>query len=536
MTVKIPTKINVAILLKSQNLSKTRFKSMRDKIYYFLSLLTRTNDNTEFLLESDGFKKICSKIQKKIHGNSDYYLVLKILESGDTPIIEKNMKWKNSNEDTDGYCQGFRISKVFDTGSTKTVRINKALSSKIIENSKSEIDKAYRFLTDQFKKHRITLDPLVYDYLIDYYKKIKTLTKENKYQNIVLKNHIGKWLDYIDRINKNDLWCRVCKDNYRLNSTLTSIPKEIRRFILINEKPLEMIDIKSSQPYILSSIIKTRFFLDKEKGYNISTIHNKIYKKIKSIIIKTNKNYKNNTIVSNKSPYKQSITRTSLYMWCEFLTKKEAQSLIEYGLYEFKNDFYTDIINKNISNFQDESIQNRIELREKLKSVMMLILFDDNFKNRNNNVYIKLFKNIYPGICAWIERLHRIIGKREFSYLMQRTESYLMLNNVCREFNQRNIDAPIFTIHDALYTTKEYIQELTDITNDVLFDITGKIPGIKHSCEIITSCPEKNVIEARWKKIKVINSKKRFEKISNSILENNLLLAEEFLKMHKIDK
>ena len=56
MKVAIPANIDVVKLLKEQNLSKTRMKSMRDKIHYFLSLLTRTNDNVKFLLDSQKFR------------------------------------------------------------------------------------------------------------------------------------------------------------------------------------------------------------------------------------------------------------------------------------------------------------------------------------------------------------------------------------------------------------------------------------------------------------------------------------------------
>jgi len=89
MKVAIPASIDVVKLLKERGLSKTRIKSMRDKIYYFLSLLTRNNDNVKFLLDSQKYRKICSCIQKKIHGNTEFYQILSILESHEDPIIEK---------------------------------------------------------------------------------------------------------------------------------------------------------------------------------------------------------------------------------------------------------------------------------------------------------------------------------------------------------------------------------------------------------------------------------------------------------------
>ena len=90
--------------------------------------------------------------------------------------------------------------------------------------------------------------------------------------------------------------------------------------------------------------------------------------------------------------------------------------------------------------------------------------------------------------------------------------------------------APIFTIHDGLYTTKEYIDELTSIANTILTNLIGSTPGIKHTYETITTDPETDVIMERWKKIKVVDSKKMFSKIEHTILDNNIKMAEEFLK------
>lgn len=539
MKVKIPASIDVAKLLKDQGLSKTRMKSMRDKIQYFLSLITRTNDNVMFLFDDgNSHKKICSCIQKKLLGNVDYYYIIKLLTDKENPIISRNKKWKSKNkkksedqiEEQNGFCQGFKITSKFDTGNIKIVRINKNLSNRIIENSKSEISKSYKFLTNQFNTHEITIDKRSYEYIKNYYLELKKLSNNNQHTDILIKNFVGRWLHYIKRLENKDLWCRVSKENHRLNSTFTSMPKELRNFILINGKPLEMIDIKSSQPYILSSILKTRFFLENKIGYNLRSIHNDIYKTIKLASDESSIFYKNNPIITDNSPYKIESTRSSLYMWCEFLSENQAQSVAEYGLYEFKTDFYQDIIDKNIADFDDDLLKNKNELRDKLKHVMMLILFDDNYQNRNNNFFIKLFKKVYPGVNALIEKIHRNIGKKEFAYIMQRTESYLMLNNVSRKFNEKFQQAPIFTIHDALYTSHEYINDLNEIAANTLEEITGKTPGIKQTSSDLSVIPDAPAVEKRWAKMKNINTKLKYEKIEHTILINNIILAEEFLK------
>jgi len=530
MNVTIPKKINVENLIKDKDWSKTRKKNMRDKIYYFLSLLTRTNDNVLFLFD-DGksHKKICSCIQKKIHGNVDYYIITEILTDKANPIIVKNKKWKKSSK-LDGYCQGFKLETKYDTGETRTVRINKNLSNRIIENSKSDISKSYKFLTNQFNIHKITIDKRSEEYIRNYYLELKKISNNNEYTDKVIKNFVGRWLHYIRKIDNKEIWFRVSKENHRLNSTFTCMPKELRNFLLINGNPLEMIDIKSSQPYILSSIIKTRFFLENKNGYNLSTIHNKVHQQIILSSEESINFYINNHLITDNSPYKIVNTRSSSYMWCEFLNENEAQSVAEYGLYEFKKDFYQDIIDKNIADFDDDLLKNKDELRDKLKHVMMLILFDNNYQNRNNNFFINLFKKVYPGINKLIEKIHRNIGKNEFAYIMQRTESYLLLNNVSRKFNEKFQEAPIFTIHDALYTSHEYINDLNEIAANTLEEITRKMPGIKQTSSDLSVIPDASAVEKRWAKMKNINTKLKYEKIKHTILENNIVLAEQFIK------
>jgi hypothetical protein len=461
--------------------------------------------------------------------------MVKILEQSDEPIIEKNKSWQASENNRYGQCQGYRINEKYNTQKLKNVRISKRLSDKIIKNSKSDIAKSYQFLTDEFKINKITIESKVYDFIKNYYYLLKSHVKNNKYQNIMLDNQIGKMIDYVQKINNKDIWCKVSKENHRLNSTFTSIPKELRQFILINGEKMEMLDLKTSQPYILSTIIKTRFFFETKEGYNLKTICPIEYDKIIKSIDDSIKIYSNNPMVCNESPYKQSLTRTCLFMWCEFLSQKEAENLAEYGLQSFENDFYMDMAEMFILENDQEIKIDRHELREKIKGVMMLILFDDNIKNRNNNEIIQIFKKVYPGVNTWIEMMHRMLDKKGFAYLLQRSESFLMLNNVCRVFKNQFKSAPIFTVHDALFTTKDYMTNLVKITEETLFQLTGKKPGLKHCVEPISVIPCEKTIETRWKKIKPVKTKKRFEKIQHTILEQNLYLAEEFKKTILID-
>jgi hypothetical protein len=216
-------------------------------------------------------------------------------------------------------------------------------------------------------------------------------------------------------------------------------------------------------------------------------------------------------------------------MWGEFLNKPELLSLIDYIKFDFSKDFYQSMIN-NLKP-EDYGFTDLADLREAVKNNIMLILFDDNYRNRNNNQYFQIFRKKYPGINSWIERVHSRIGRKEFAYILQRTESYLMLNSVSRRFMTDNPNAPLLTVHDALYTIPGYINKLAETTRSVLFEITGVNSGLKLTAQNLEATTDQKTVDLRWKKIQKINSKKNFENASSSIFESNIKMAEAFLGM-----
>lgn len=159
-------------------------------------------------------------------------------------------------------------------------------------------------------------------------------------------------------------------------------------------------------------------------------------------------------------------------MWGQFFEKKDIESIIRYQQSPFNQDFYSSLIKTY------QTITGRVEnyypeQRQKLKDTMMFILFDSNRKHKNNNENIKMFQMVFPGVEKWIGSMHKLIGKGRFAYLLQRTESYLVLDVVCREFHEKYPSQPVFTIHDAIYTYEEYLPGLQSLLLECFNDITG---------------------------------------------------------------
>ena len=140
-----------------------------------------------------------------------------------------------------------------------------------------------------------------------------------------------------------------------------------------------------------------------------------------------------------------------------------------------------------------------------------------------------MFKHVYPGVNKWLELSHKVIGKREFSLVMQRCESWLLLHNVCREFLTQHPNIPLFTIHDGLYTYKEYTPHLSTLILTICSEIVSVEPGLKIESPRIEIYPRQQDVDKEWIEIKPINSQDRFEKIKGGVFSANIVRGCDFL-------
>jgi hypothetical protein len=217
------------------------------------------------------------------------------------------------------------------------------------------------------------------------------------------------------------------------------------------------------------------------------------------------------------------------FMWCSFLNNSEMESISKYSSAPFYIDFYTHLIRK-YNEINDNKLEGNIsDLRKKLKSNMMYVLFDSNFNHRNANEFIRVFKSVYPGVNKWLETMMNNIGKKELSYLLQRAESYLLLNIVSRDFSINQPNTPIFTLHDGLFTYEENIKYLDGLLKTRLSEITGVLVGTKVSNSVINSVPDINDVNDIWDKIEPITTEAKFLKKKRAVLKNNITRALDFL-------
>jgi hypothetical protein len=566
MRVQIPTSVNVKELVQGLSLSPTRSENLKNKIYYFLSRIVATNDNFKLNEKNDGYRNISSVIMRKVMGRIDYYLIIELLTNPKDPIIESNDSWqKSQSEITKGYCKGYRITQKYNTGEVEYKTLPGKSQARIIKHVPEVmevklISDKYQFLLNQFQLHILSFDSGVFDYIRAFGNELLSKVEDqNEYQTKMVLNLIGRWLYFVERIEKNDLWYKISPDNHRLNSSITNLKRTLRPFILCNGKPLSMVDVTASQPYFLSSIMASRFLLDAGDGFNLRSIYPEVYELLvsKGFInnidttftgntftnshienyISTNifniNNYTSSPALSNSFLNSGSSNTSSSifpsFMWGQFFEKWELESMIRYQQSPFDSDFYKSLIKttQTISGHVEDYYP---EQRQKLKDTMMFILFDNNRKHRNNNENIRMFQMVFPGVDKWISNIHHLIGKRRFAYLLQRTESYLVLDVVCREFHEKFPVQPIFTIHDAVYTYEEYLPDLQSLLQERFYEITGVRVGFKTTFGKSNPEPKPEDINLEWAKIRLITTEKNFEKVFPGVFIYNIERGVKFLK------
>lgn len=532
--------IDVAGLVDALNASPTRAANLKHKIYYFISLLTDTNDNYRLNKENGGYHKLCSGELKKVLGSKDFYVIRDLLMNPSDPIIEVDNSWHNPNGgNSSGYCQGYRITPKYNTGEVVFKTIPKKLSkviSKYVDKDTSAADAApdYIFLLDQFESNTLSFDPKVYEFISNFSQQLLIrIQNNNPYQIKLVHNLIGRWIYYISQTEDNKLWCKVSPKNHRLNSSITNLPRILRPFLLFNGEALTCVDVTSSQPYILSSVMQAKFYNESTVGFNLKTIYPELYRElIENGSIDTSntgeKYYSSNT--GYTSSFISNLSNSSSFMWCNFFTAPDIDSITNYTQAPFYLDFYTDLLNRY---YTYNNIPKRVaqkDDREKLKGTMMYVLFDENKGHRNNNLQIQMFQTVYPGVEKWLNQIHSLIGKKRFSYLLQRAESYLLLNVICREFNEQYPAAPLLTIHDGLFTTKDYVRNLNGLVLRRLREITGIIAGCKTKASQIDPNPQIQDVENEWAKIEPISTEEKYLKNINGVFTSNIIRGSQFLE------
>jgi hypothetical protein len=277
-------------------------------------------------------------------------------------------------------------------------------------------------------------------------KYLKRLTVEPGYKAFIEANYTAETDQYnsvvasATRILNGDIFYSIDNTSGRFHSNITNMAKGLRPFLRINDKPLVNLDIKNSQPY-LSTILLTN------PGKVSWMTENPAFTLL---------------LQSLKVSHKQDI-------------KKYISLVITGRIYEY---------------LMDEFAKEGLELyRDETKEQMLRIMYARNRspKDERNRKARLIFKNCFPTV-------HRIFSKirgsekgdsfqnfKRFAILLQRIESYLMLDVILKRIYKELSGTIAVTVHDSIMTgaLTNNVEAVRKIMIEELTNFIGFAPNIK---------------------------------------------------------
>lgn len=452
--VRIPKNFDADLVLNqsqhSKHLRSDAKAALKDSMHFILNSVIEVSETRKGrdMLEEDGVVPINSDILNEKCGKR-YTLALKILE-------ESGVIYRTNSYSVGNYSKGICLVGEYASAEESIVRLSfKDIKEKVLkyqieqdrenEQELAKIEYITKWFNDEFE---INLEE-VHKFNEFYQKKLKDAHTQSG-SSIDITNRINtrynSSLASASKITIKEFRLTKKGEDNRLHSTVSSMKKELRSFLTHNKEPLVGVDVKSSQPYLLTQLLKPEFYEEDENGLNISNLYPELYK---------------------------------------LIPKEEISSILMSGGYKhsfddikWEDDFYSSLIN--IDKKEHKSLNQVFKTRGEVKRKVIVSLYNKKYKADETKAF-KRFEELFPKEAKIVKLFHKIGGKDKnyLPILMQRLESKLILEIVCKEVSEKIPNAPIIPVHDSILTTPEYQMQVRDIMEDTLLKVTGVKPGLK---------------------------------------------------------
>jgi hypothetical protein len=230
---------------------------------------------------------------------------------------------------------------------------------------------------------------------------------------------------------------------YRVHTTLSKLNKKYRHLLSIDGKKLVSLDLASSQPFLLLSLLNPGFWTFSDEQLNLATIgfteKDIEPQKIHSII----------SLLSKSSPMED--------------VKGYTELVCNGNLYQSIHEI-----------IHNTSVQMTAEDKENIKRVFFKILYASNYSKSDR---LSIFKKHFPTIYELVNLIKRK-DKDLLSKILQRLESFLFIDIIANRIISDHPNIPVLTIHDSIYTTVGNEDTIEVIVRDEIAKYTGFIPSL----------------------------------------------------------
>jgi hypothetical protein len=287
-------------------------------------------------------------------------------------------------------------------------------------------------------------------------------------------NKISQYGVTLDNVNSLTPFFKKDSSSGRLHTPISNLKKEFKQFLSIDGKPLVGLDIKSSQPFFLASLLNESTW----KNYDVSGIIKKHSKHLSdeeitkaSLVLRNNKlfsatnrlAYCGPTSIESPPLYPKSYLQYNPYSTGNLV--KDIQ--VHRDLFTF-NGTYSDLV---LSGMLYEFISWNLgyKTRNEGKDEMWKILYNPPlFKCKGREV----FKKFFPEVLLFADTINKGYVKTKktgrkygdqsstLALLLQTLEAKFMLDELVPFIIKRFPKMPILTIHDSILVPEDYVQRV----------------------------------------------------------------------------
>ena len=489
MKVLIPTSIIKLDLGRLVAGRPQRKKSILDALYYVVSCLTPPVYDVKECQYLRGFKPLSSEQMNRMTRNRFNEVKTILMDpnvSKNGPIILTDDLFIPSIKHA-----AYKLSPwIFEKSDYTEIEIDKKYETRKNrlkgewELEKKEFEYQYKHIENAMIQSKITIDG---DGARSYLKSLEgmLISKVLPIKKSIVRRYIQKLEKIVEDVENGKFNYSVSQSNHRVNSVFTSMKRELRYFLKSDGKSLVEVDIKTSHPYTLATILTEEFFTKTSEGYNLYSMYPQVHryfkhscesmerqdyveKFVRYMVIESNVindnyieyyTYKGDVLSNIKNPLLDTFVS---YMCGRFWRRRGIQ---DYRNLNFSRDIYQ-LIGEEIG-----------MTRERVKDQFKLYINYADRHKRINVELIKLLEKRYKEVSQLIQYMSSLnYFKSPLSYLIQRCESYLFLLHGCKSLSRNNI--PYITIHDSVLCDEDKKQEVQFLLTNTINIQTGVKPGV----------------------------------------------------------
>lgn len=379
-------------------------------------------------------------------------------------------------------CRGYAFGEPYDVADLVEYTETNHMLLKAIDRQKNKYDaetnenmKGFEHLAEAWTSGKLSIDlanALEWIEADKQHKLSKLQTRKHWKRTIKkTKNAISTAIDFkniVNNINDKNYNYRILGDGRRFYSNISNLKKGLRPFLSYDGKPLVEVDIKNSQPYLVIALFEKSFWANEENEktarLRLKDISSKLYNK-----------------VSKKKD-----------IYCRIITLlKTLEDEPKVDLVKFKNLVLSGLFYEYILEVFQPLYGSRFSKRSPLvKKEVLRIFYSETKLHETDPFYAPCltFKAHFPTVYE-LFTLIKEVQHNLLPLILQRIESFLVLEQACKKLCGIHPGIAPFTIHDSILVVEEYKTSVEDMLRSELKHWIGYPPRLGTECkQVIDTC------------------------------------------------